>query len=612
MGIDTNKGKSSYHKGLVYALTCSVLWGILPIYWQALRPIESSVIIFYRIFLVGVVCLVLSLRLYGREEMKRHLRPKGARLKFFVAGLLITANWSIYIWAVNADHVIQTCVGYYIEPLMVCVFGILFFREKLTKYKLTALLMALAGVVVLLIHFMEVPFIALSLAITFATYAALKKSYSLPSILSLFYETMYLMLPALGVIIYLEITGQGALSAGQPYQYVLLMLCGPLTALALAFFAEAANKVPLVTLGLIEYISPSLTLLLGIFLFREPFDSVQFIAFVIVWIGLIFFTVGEKNDSDRQEEEKNMERGIYDVFGDGFDRFRFPGNIHRVTAGHGGEALLIIGSDKTALLDCGQAYCGRAMLANLKEVLKKQGRSRLDYVFLSHSHYDHIGALPFVREAFPEVIVCGSLHCREILERPNARKLMKELGTTARDLYMPESKEEIPVENLAVDLVLKDGDVISLGEETITALETKGHTDCSMSFGLEPLGLLFTSESTGILEGIDYVHTPILKDFDDAMDSMKKCMEYGAKYLCISHFGMLPEDFNDTYWRMLRESSQEKLDFIRDMKESGLTMDEMLDQYVDRYWTPAKEQEQPKEAYIINSRAILKAILKAV
>ncbi|MDO4545041.1 MAG: EamA family transporter RarD [Bacillota bacterium] len=609
---------TDYRKGIIYALSCSVLWGILPIYWQALRPIESSVIIFYRIFLVGLVCFIMSWKMYGMKEIKKHLKPKGARMKFFLAGLLITANWSIYIWAVNADFVIQTCVGYYIEPLMVSVFGIIFFKEKLTKYKLTALVLALAGVVVLLVHFMEVPIIALTLALTFATYAALKKSYNLPSVLSLFYETMYIMFPALAVVIYLEVTGQGALSQGTPLQYGLLMFCGPLTALALAFFAEAANKVPLVTLGLIEYISPSISLILGIFLFREPFDMIQFIAFVIVWIGLVFFTIGEKKESGMAPVNAagvtapKAAESIFDVFGNGFDRFKFPGNIYRVTAGHGGEALLIVGSEKTALLDCGMAYCGRDMVGNLQEALREQGREKLDFVFLSHSHYDHIGALPYVRETFPEAIVYGSKRCQEILARSGARKLMKELGTVARELYMPESKEEIPVDDLKVDAVLKNADMISLGEETIVAFETKGHTDCSMSFALEPLRLLFTSESTGLLEKIDYVHTPILKDFDDALLSMRKCMDYGPDYICLPHFGMLPADFNEKYWQMFERECYDKLEFIKSMKEQGCGEEEMLDAYVDKYWTPGKEAEQPKEAYIINSRNILKAALRKI
>lgn len=293
--------KKKYRTGLACSLSCSVLWGVLPVYWQALRPIESSVIIFYRIFLVGVVCFFAALKLFGMEEIKKPLRVKGAKLKYFTAGVLITANWSLYIWAVNADHVIQTCIGYYIEPLMVCVFGILFFKEKLTKHKLIAFILACSGVVIVLVHFMEVPFIALGIAATFAIYAAIKKSVEVPALLSLLYETMFLSPAALAVVVYLEATGQGALGAGQPHQYILLLLVGFVTAIPLGLFAAAANKIPLVTLGILEYISPSISLVLGIFLFKEAFDLVQFLAFVVIWIGLAFFTLGEYRESRNAE-----------------------------------------------------------------------------------------------------------------------------------------------------------------------------------------------------------------------------------------------------------------------------------------------------------------------
>ena len=614
---------TTYKKGLIYALACSILWGILPIYWQALRPIESSVIIFYRIFLVGLVCLIVSLKLYGMEEIKKHLAPKGAKLKFFLAGCLITANWSIYIWAVNADMVIQTCVGYYIEPLMVSVFGIIFFKEKLTKYKLTALVMALAGVVVLLIHFMEIPLVALSLAITFATYAAVKKSFNLPSVLSLLYETMFLMIPALAVIIYIEATGQGAIGVGEPYQYGLLMLCGPITALTLAFFAEAANKVPLVTLGIIEYISPSLALVIGIFVLHEPFDMVQFIAFVIVWIGLVFFTMGEAKEN-RMTEKKEMEMKdnttkptindviLFDVFGEDFDRFDFPIDAHRVTSGSGGETILVFGSEKTLLYDCGMAYCGWHTVENIKNKLAEKGRDTLDYIILSHSHYDHMGAMPYIKQAFPDVKVHGSAKAASIFEKPSAKVLMKELGTSARDLFMPGSEEEILVDGIAVDVIMKDGDIIDLGDIKVKALETKGHTDCSMSYAFEPVKLLFASESTGIIEGKDYIHTPFLKDCNDAIASREKCMAYGAEYISLPHFGMIPKDYNETYWKLLAEETEIKREFIRGMKEEGLDDEQMLERYCDKYWDPNMEEVQPKDAFIINSKAIIKAFLKAL
>lgn len=302
----------------------------------------------------------------------------------------------------------------------------------------------------------------------------------------------------------------------------------------------------------------------------------------------------------------------FDVFGEGFDRFDFPANVKRVTAGKGGEALLITGSEKTALLDCGMAYCGRRMVDKLKNELERQKRSRLDYVLLSHSHYDHMGALPFVREAFPHTTVCASRRCEDILKRPNARKLIRELGIAARELYEPESRQEIPIDELSVDRILEDGDLISLGEERIRVLETGGHTDCSMSYALEPVRLLFTSESTGIIETESYVDTPILKSYSDAMDSMKKCMDYHAKYICLPHCGMIPSTFNDTYWQMFQNACKDRVAFVKEQNAKGLEVSRISENYIEKYWEPAIGQIQPKEAYAINSRAVIKAILKAL
>lgn len=295
--------KKKHDIGMFCALGCAVLWGILPIYWQSLRPIDSMVIIFYRIFLVGITTLIVSLKIYGRKKLLEPMKTKGLLPTFIIAGILISANWSIYIWAVNADHVIQTCIGYYIEPLMVCIFGIVFFKEKLNKYKLAAIVFALAGVVVILVHFKQVPLIALSLALTFATYAAIKKKYEMEALITLFYETIFLTPFALVLILYFEINGKGAFSVAEPYQFVLLGFVGLLTATPLALFAMAANRISLISLGITEYISPSIALVIGIFMFKEPFDSIQFIAFVIIWIGLAYFTYGEIKESKNGRKE---------------------------------------------------------------------------------------------------------------------------------------------------------------------------------------------------------------------------------------------------------------------------------------------------------------------
>lgn len=290
-----------YKKAMIYAVSCKVMWGLLPLYWQMLRPINSWVIILYRIVLVGVCCFAAAMKLYGWEGIKSPLRDKKAVLKYFLAGVLITANWSIYIWAVNADHVIQTSIGYYIEPIIICAFGVIFFKEKLTRHKTVAFVMACIGVIILLLHFREIPFIALGLGTTFAVYAAVKKSVSVPAVLSLLYETMFLVIPAAIMIIIMEKNGAGALATGEPYQVGLLLLAGIVTAVPLGLFSSAVNKLPLVTMGILEYISPSLALLLGIFVMKEPFDVVQFTAFAVVWIGLIFFTRGEFIENRNKE-----------------------------------------------------------------------------------------------------------------------------------------------------------------------------------------------------------------------------------------------------------------------------------------------------------------------
>lgn len=302
-----------------------------------------------------------------------------------------------------------------------------------------------------------------------------------------------------------------------------------------------------------------------------------------------------------------MDNGFFSFLGQDFNRFEFPADIIRVTSGHGGEALLIKGSDRNALLDCGMAYCGEDTVRNLKNTT-----DRVDYILLTHSHYDHIGGLPYIRDAFPDAVVCGSEKCATILEKPGARKLMYELGTAARDLYTPECREDVRTDGLHVDLVLHDGDRLELGAESITAYETKGHTDCSLTYYLEPVRLMFTSESTGILEGEDYVHTPILKSFSDAYASLEKCRSLKPEYVCLPHFGMLPKVYNEIYFDKFEEECKSKIDFVSTMMLEGISEEDMLDRYLEKYWTPAKLQEQPYEAFKINSGHILKALLREV
>lgn len=282
-----------YRKGVLAALACMTLWGVLPIYWKLLIPISSSVIIIYRIVLVFVSALGLAKIKYGWSRIFSPLRERGVALKYFCAGAVITLNWSTYIWAVNAGYVVQSSIGYYIEPLVVCLFGVVLFHEKLTVYKGAALALAAISVAIILIHFGRLPGIALALAITFSVYAAIKSTVKQPPLISLVYETMFFAPIALGVVVFLERHGKGALGVGEPYQYVLLLLCGFMTVIPLALFAYAAQKTSMFVLGLAEYISPTLMLTVGVLIYREKVDAVQFLAFAVIWCGLAVFSYGE-------------------------------------------------------------------------------------------------------------------------------------------------------------------------------------------------------------------------------------------------------------------------------------------------------------------------------
>ncbi len=299
---------------------------------------------------------------------------------------------------------------------------------------------------------------------------------------------------------------------------------------------------------------------------------------------------------------------IFNNFPD-HDRFKFPEGLQRVTAGKGGEAILVFGSKKTFLVDCGMAYCGDRVGRNIEFALAMNNRTTLDGILMSHSHYDHIGALPYVKRRWPEAVVYGAAKAKRIFSRPGARALMKELGTAARDLYS-ECKNEILTDGLVVDRVIGERDEISIGDEYFKVLETKGHTDCSLTYVLEPRKIMFASESTGVLENPEFVHTAILKSYKDSIESALKCKAYGAKYVICPHFGMLPEYFTDEYFDLYIKSAEYKKDFLLDLYKKGLSQEEILQEYANYHWSEGRANEQPKEAFLINAKHMIEVILK--
>ena len=291
---------SEYRLGVILVIACQLFWGVCPIYWEALVPIESWKIILYRIFTMFIYAYIAGRTRYSREEIFGPLRDRAVRRKYFFAGLILTANWSIYVWAMTSEHVVQASIGYYIEPIVICAVGIIFFKEKLTKYNLTAMLFALAAIILILVHFRQVPGVALGLAGTWASYSEIKKTSDKPVLLTMVYETMLYAALALPAIIYIEATGNGVIAMNMPVKYAMLFLSGLITVIPVGLFGAAAKKVPLLVIGLAQYISPTITLLIGVFMFGEPIDAVQITAFGIIWIGLTIFTYGEFKHAKEQ------------------------------------------------------------------------------------------------------------------------------------------------------------------------------------------------------------------------------------------------------------------------------------------------------------------------
>ena len=298
--LAVNDRRNDYRIGVICVLACQVFWGFCPIYWQALEPIPAWIIILYRIVTMFIYSYAAARFQYSREEIWGPLREKAVRRKYFTSGLILTANWSLYIWAMTNEHVIQASIGYYIEPLMICAVGIIIFKEKLTKYNLTAMLFALAAIILILVHYRQIPGVALGLAGTWTVYSAIKKTAEQPALIALVYETMIYSVFAVIAIVYIETKGIGAIAVGVPGKYALMYLSGLVTLVPVALFGVAAKKAPLLFIGLAQYFSPTISLLLGIVMFKEPIDLTQIIAFVIIWTGLAFFTYGEITSARRK------------------------------------------------------------------------------------------------------------------------------------------------------------------------------------------------------------------------------------------------------------------------------------------------------------------------
>ncbi|KAB7767149.1 protein RarD [Xanthomonas sp. LMG 12462] len=277
-------------RGLWITAATFALWGVVPVYWHLLQAVPSPHIIAHRIVwstLLVVAWLVYNARL---QWWRRIAAQPRALATLALSSLAIAFNWGLYIWAVNAGHVIETSLGYFINPLVNVLLGVLVLRERLRPLQWLAVACAALGVAWLTVDAGTLPWIALGLAGSFGLYGLLRKLVQVDAVAGLGVESLYLFLPALGFVLWGEAGHGGGFAGAWGWRNdLLLAFGGVVTAVPLIGFAYGVRRIPLSLVGLLQYIAPSLQLLLGVWFFREPFDAGKAIGFAAIWIGLLLF-----------------------------------------------------------------------------------------------------------------------------------------------------------------------------------------------------------------------------------------------------------------------------------------------------------------------------------
>jgi chloramphenicol-sensitive protein RarD len=275
----------------VYASSAFLIWGISPIYWKAMRVVPALEIILHRIVWSFILLLPLIIILRRWQEFVDALKNYRTLLILLFTAMIVGGNWLLYIWAVNNDYLLQASLGYYINPLVNVVLGMVFLKERLRLLQIVAVMLATAGVIYLTVYFGAFPWIALTLAVTFGFYGLIRKVAPVGSLVGLTVETLLLSIPALVYIVYLDIQGQGSIFRVSLKLDLLLVGCAPVTAIPLLLFTLGARRLYLSTMGLLQYIAPSCMFILAVFLFREPFAMAQVVTFILIWTALAIYSM---------------------------------------------------------------------------------------------------------------------------------------------------------------------------------------------------------------------------------------------------------------------------------------------------------------------------------
>ena len=293
-------------KSIISAMMAYVLWGILPIYWKALKEVSPLYILASRIFWSFIFCVIFVTIIKKWPEIKTILLDKKRFIYCILSGIMVSLNWYTYIWAVNANFIIDASLGYYINPLVVVLFSALFFGERFNKWESLSVLLALVGVLFITLKIGKFPVVALVLALTFALYGVFKKKLNASPIVSLILETAVVAPFAFVAILYIESQGQGVIALGNPVVAALAVLAGVVTAIPLLLYAKGVQEISFSLLGFFQYITPTIMLFLGVFLYVEVFSTVDLIGFGFIWVALIIFTISKIRNGGKEIVEPDL------------------------------------------------------------------------------------------------------------------------------------------------------------------------------------------------------------------------------------------------------------------------------------------------------------------
>lgn len=277
-------------RGMAFALAAYAAWGVIPLYWRAMRAVSPSELLAHRIVWSLLFLTAAVLAMGTRDALVKALRDGRTRGLLAASGALIGLNWGVFIASIQMNRLSEASLGYFINPLVNVAIGVLFFRETLRPLHRAAIALALAGVAVLVAVCGTFPWIALVLVTTFTAYGLLRKAAAVPATVGMLVETLLLVPVALAWLTWLSRTRAGAATVDVK-TFALVVASGPLTALPLVWFARAARALPFSTLGIVQFVSPTLQFLLAVVVFGEPMPGARWVAFGFIWAALVLFAI---------------------------------------------------------------------------------------------------------------------------------------------------------------------------------------------------------------------------------------------------------------------------------------------------------------------------------